>query len=202
MNNIERIAPVSLAIMFGLLAVLGLLFIPALANTLTGWASFLAAVALLLGILNLIGVHARRAVKRNAYSVLLLLSMLAMFALAISDFIGATDQGVEFIFGRVLAPLEAAMASLLAFFLLFAGIRLLQRQRNWWAVLFLATVVLILLGRTPLPGFLGDVFGGISNFINTVFVNAGMRGILIGVALGAITISIRVIMGWERPYDK
>jgi hypothetical protein len=202
MNNIERMAPVSLAIFFGLLAVLGLLFIPALANTLTGWASFLAAVALLLGILNLIGVHARRAISRNAYSVLLLLSMLAMFALAITDFIGATDQGVEFIFGRVLAPLEAAMASLLAFFLLFAGIRLLQRQRNWWAVLFLATVVLILLGRTPLPGFLGDVFGGISDFINTVFVNAGMRGILIGVALGVITISIRVLMGWERPYDR
>jgi hypothetical protein len=94
------------------------------------------------------------------------------------------------------------MASLLAFFLLFAGIRLLQRQRNWWAVLFLATVILIILGRTPLPGFLGDLFGGISDFIGAVFVNAGMRGILIGVALGVITISIRVLMGWERPYEK
>jgi len=202
MNNLARTLPLALAIVVGLLTLLGILFFPAMGEWLTAWASFLAAVALVLGVLNLLGVHVRRLVKGNVYSGVLVFSMIIVFVLAGSDYLGFTESGVNTAFEIIQVPLEAAIASLLAFFLIFSGIRLLQRQRTWWAVLFLSTVVLLLLGSTMLPQVAGGVFGTVSEFISQVFVAAGMRGLLIGIALGAITVSLRILTGLERPYQK
>src|SRR5690606_18651881 len=136
-------------------------------------------------------------------------SMLAVAALAItdSDAVNLTENGVGVVFNMVQAPLEAAVASLLAFFLLFAGFRLLKRQRNIWSVLFLLTAVLILLSNALINSTLLSpeanlVFGQLRNTIQNIFVTAGIRGILIGVALGIVTMSIRMLIGLERPYNK
>ncbi len=202
MKNYRQTLPVALAIAFGLLTMLGLLFVPALAATMTGWASFLAAVALLLGVVNLLGVHARRLAGGNAYSGVLIISMVAVFVLALTDFLGLTERGVNTIFELVQVPLEAAVASLLVFFLLFAGMRLLRRQQNIWAVLFMVTVLLVLLGRTLLPGPLAEPFRWVNRILSDIVVTAGVRGILIGVAIGIVAVSLRILTGSERPYDK
>lgn len=202
MKNYRQTLPMALAIAFGLLTMLGLLFLPNLATTMTGWASFLAAVALLLGVINLLGVHARRLAVGNAYSGVLIVSMVAVFVLALTDFLGLTERGVNTIFEFVQVPLEAAVASLLVFFLLFAGMRLLRRQQNIWAVLFIVTVLLVLLGRTLLPGPLAEPFRWVNRILSDIVVTAGVRGILIGVAIGIVAVSLRVLTGSERPYDK
>lgn len=194
--------PVALAVGCGLLTLLGLLFIPELGDALTTWASFLVAVALLVGVINLLSVHMRRLLKRNAYSGLLVISMLAIFVLALTDFFELTTEGVSTAFGLVQAPLEAAMASLLVFFLLFAGFRLFRRQRNGWSVLFIVTATVILLGSTLLPEALSGIFGQASRFLSDVFVGGGMRGLLIGIAIGTIAVALRVLTGSARPYDK
>ena len=165
---------------------------------LTGWATFLAAVALLMGILNLLSVHGRRAIKGNGYSFVLVAGMVAVFILGFTNFLG----GENTIFTYVQRPLEAALGALLAFFLFFAALRLLHRQHNWWSVIFIVTVIIMLLGNTPLPEFLSDIFGGISQLFSLIIVSAGMRGILIGVALGTITVTLRLILGSEQPYNK
>jgi hypothetical protein len=198
----KRTLPVALAIAFGLLTLLGLLFVPAVGNTLVSWAAFLAAVALVLGVINLLGVNSRRLAAGNLYSGVLVLSMVAVFALAITDFFGFTNDGVGGVFDMLQAPLEMAMASLLAFFLLFAGVRLLKRQRTAWAALFIITVLILLLASTLLPPFLSAIIEPAGELINGIVVNAGMRGILIGLALGAITVTLRLLTGTERPYDK
>ncbi len=202
MNQLKHSSPLILAYVFGILAIIGLLFVPALAKTLTGWVGFLAAVALMIGILNLLSVHFRRLVQGNIYSAVLVLSILVMAVLGITDALGVTDGGVSIVFKNIQAPLEAALASMMAFFLLFAGVRIIQRRQNIWALVFIGFVIVFLLGRTPLPGILGDIFVGLSDFFTKTFVSAGMRGILIGVAIGAIAVSIRVLMGTDRPYDK
>jgi len=202
MEMYKRTLPVALAIAFGLLTLLGLLFVPAVGDTLVSWAAFLAAVALILGVINLLGVHGRRLRKGNLYSGVLILSMVLVFALAITDLFGVTEDGVSTVFGIVQAPLEMAMASLLAFFLLFAGFRMLKRQRTPWAVLFIGTTLILLLASTALPSFLSSVVEPVGDLIDRVFVGAGMRGIVIGVALGAIVVALRLLTGIERPYDK
>jgi hypothetical protein len=202
MNQFKHSLPLVLAYIFGLLAIVGLLFVPALAKTLTGWVGFLAAVALLIGILNLLSVHFRRLLQGNIYSIVLVISLLAILGLGVTDYIEVTDGAVSTAFRNVQAPLEAALASMLAFFLLFSGVRVLQRRRSWWGLLFIGSVIVFLLGRTPLPGKIGELFIDFSDVLTDVFVTAGMRGILIGVAIGAIAVSVRVLMGIDKPYNK
>ena len=194
--------PVALAVGFGVLTLLGLLYVPELGSALLTWASFLAAVALLLGVINLLLVHLRRLSKGSVYSGVLVFSMVAIFVLAVTDYFGFTNEGVTGAFNLVQAPLEAAVASLLSFFLIFAGFRLLQRQRNGWAILFIVTAIIILLGSTMLPDVLSSIFGRLSVFLSDIFVSAGMRGLLIGISLGAITVALRLLMGSERPYNR
>lgn len=208
---LKRGIPVLIAIIFGVLTLLGLLVpLPEMTNLLLSWAGFLAAVALILGVLNLFVVHSTRLLReRNLYSGILILSMFAVAVLAITDSaaINLTEDGVNTVFNLIQAPLEAALASLLAFFLLFAGFRLLKRQRNIWSVLFILTAILILISNalinsTLLPPEASLVFGQIRNAIQNIFVTAGIRGILIGIALGIVTFSVRMLTGLEQPYNK
>ena len=184
-----------------LITLTGLLLGLGAGRLLLAWASFLAAVALILGALNLLLIHLRRLFKGNIYSAALVLSLLAMVAMPLTDRLGLTQDGAAQLFAWVQAPLEAALSALLAFFLLFAGMRLMQRGQRVWTALFLLTAILILLGSAPLPGAVGNFFVTLRQTISGVVVNAGMRGILIGVALGAITMSLRLLAGAERPYN-
>jgi hypothetical protein len=201
MNFVRFRLPVVIALLFGWATLFGLLLFPTAGNRLLEWGAFIAAVALVLGVLNLMLVHLRRAAK-NKYSIILLGSMLIVFGLAALDGLGLTEGGVAAVFKYLLTPLEAALASLLAFFLLFAGVRLLRRQRTIWSALFLVSAIILLLSQSPLPGPIGSVLVPIRNLINELFVSAGVRGVLIGIALGTITLSLRLLAGLEQPYSK
>jgi hypothetical protein len=201
MNLLKRGIPMTVAVVTGLATLVGLLLIPELGNLLLEWAAFLAAVALLLGILNLLSIHLRRSAKGNIYSLVLVVAMLAIFGLALTDALGVTEGGVNEAFMLVQVPLEAALASLLAFFLLFAGIRLWQRQRSGWSVLFLITVLLLLISQSPLPAAVEGLVEPVRTFIYAVVVTAGVRGFLLGVALATIILSLRLLAGLERPYS-
>jgi len=210
----RRGLPLTIAILFGVLTLISLLFaISEISNLILEWASFLAAVALLLGAINLFGVHAQRMAAhrpvggQNLYSAVLVISMVIVFGLGLTDLLDITNNSMALVFGWVQAPLEAALASLLAFFLLLSGIRLLQRQRTVSSILFLVTAVLILLSNalivSPLlPSGISALLQQLRDFIQNIIVTSGVRGILIGVALGAITLSIRLLLGLERPYTK
>ena len=198
MRIVQQTIPRVLAIAFGLVTLILLVIAPSASGQITGWASFLAAVALILGIINLFSVHLRRGFRGNFYSLVLVLALAATLVLGFTGLFG----GEEMVFSYIQAPLEAALGALLAFFLFFAALRLLHRSHNRWTILFVGTVILILLGITPLPTFLSDIFTSISYFISLIFVSAGMRGILIGVALGTITVTLRLLFGAEQPYNK
>ncbi|MDP2974599.1 MAG: hypothetical protein Q8N45_00145, partial [Anaerolineales bacterium] len=97
---------------------------------------------------------------------------------------------------------ETSLMAMLVVTLTYASIRLLRRRSNLVSVIFLVTALLILLGSAPLPfiGSLPIVSDMIRPFIAQVLAAAGARGILIGVALGALTTGLRVLFGAERPY--
>ncbi|KAA3660787.1 MAG: hypothetical protein DWQ04_18415 [Chloroflexi bacterium] len=208
---IKRGVPVLIAVFLGILTLLGLVVpLPEVNRIVLNWASFIAAAALLLGILNLFNVHSRRLFKeRNLYSGVLILSMLAVFALAITDSpsIAITENGVNTIFKWVQAPLESALTALLAFVLLITGFQMLRNRRNGYAFLFLLTAMLVLLANvltvlTLVPAPVRDIVEQFRRLLEEVVVTAGMRGILLGIALGTITLSIRLLLGMERPYNK
>ena len=203
----RHLLPVAIAISFGILTLIGLaLSLSNLTDAFLSWATFLAAVALLLGVVNLFSVHlSRMLVKRNLYSGVLAISLAATIGLGVTDGMGITDGGIDFVFKWVQAPLEAALASLLAFFLLFTGVRLLKERRTIWSILFLVTAVTLLLLASLsalLPPSIQSTLTAIEGVIQGVFVMAAVRGVLIGVALGVVMLSMRILIGVERPYNK
>ncbi len=200
----------AISFVFGLLTLIGLLGdVGSITSFILNFAGFLAAMALIAGVLNLLSVHIERLVSgRSVYSGILVFSMLSVLTLAITDseVLSLTEGGVSTVFNVIQAPLEAAMASLVAFFLLFAGFRLLNRQRNWWSLLFLITAIVILAANALatsalLPEPVADILSAARDAIHDILVTAGVRGILIGVALGTIAISLRLIVGLDRPYN-
>lgn len=201
MNILKRGLPTAIAVIAGLATLAGLLVFPDLSTLLLEWAAFLAAVALVAGILNLLAIHLRRTAGRNIYSLVLILGMLLVFGLVVTDALGLTEDGVGTVFNTVQVPLEAALASLLAFFLLFGGIRLWQRQRSGWAFLFLLAILFFLVSQSPLPASVEELVSPVRSFIYDVLVTPGVRGLLLGISLGIITLSLRLLAGLERPYS-
>lgn len=206
--KLKQSIAVFIAIFFGLVTLIALLFnVSGISAVILGWASFLAAVTLILGVLNLLLVHLTRLFREgNLYSGVLVVGLLAVFAVAILDELNGSDN-VNLMFNWVQAPLEAALASLLALFLVLAGVQLLKRQRTRWAFLFSLTAVVMLLGQALLisrllPAVLRQPLNQVVEFVQNVVVTAGIRGLLIGVALGTLLLSLRLLMGVERPYNK
>jgi hypothetical protein len=206
MRRLLDIPPLIIAVGFGLVTLVGLLFaslLPEVASILTGWAAFIAAAALLFGVLNLLVIHLQRFIRgRNFFSLALILSMVITIVVGYMDRSISELNGLNTIFQYVLQPLEAALGSLLAFFLLFAGFRLLQRQQSGWSVLFIGAVILFLMAAAPMPAAFSGLFSWVQDYIAPLFVHAGVRAILIGVALGTITLALRLLVGIERPYSK
>ena len=115
MNILKRGLPTAIAVIAGLATLAGLLVFPDLSTLLLEWAAFLAAVALVAGILNLLAIHLRRTAGRNIYSLVLIWGCCWSLA-TVTDALGLTEDGVGTVFNTVQVPLEAALASLLAFF--------------------------------------------------------------------------------------
>jgi hypothetical protein len=166
-----------------------------------------AALAVLMGILNLIGVHMGRVVRSDhgwPYSIVALIGMLAVIVLRVLDredvWSGDLkgEQMSQRVFESVQVSLESALAAMLVFFLVYAAYRLMRRDVTIWRVVFGATVIIVLLGWIPLDntGALADV----RNWLVEVPVSAGARGILIGVALGTVTVGVRVLVGQDRSF--
>jgi hypothetical protein len=191
-----------LAAFFFLTALAGMLFDLSLGRLMISWASFLAATALILGVFNLFSHHLRRLAKGNLYSAVLVVSMILVWASPLLNFV-VEDDWATTMFNWIQAPLEAAVASLLLFFLVFAGIRLMKRgEGRIWTALFGISALVTLVAAIALPTPLQGPMQTVKTAIDEVIVVGGVRGILIGVALGTITMSIRILAGAERPYNK
>ena len=84
-------------------------------------------------------------------------------------------------------PVEASLLALLSVTLVVAIIRFLRRRQDGAALLFVATVVIILLGSVPLYRY-GELslISGVRDWLTNVLATAGVRGLLIGMAMGTI----------------
>jgi hypothetical protein len=199
-----RVVTVVIAITVGILVLLGYL-IPQLEyfqTLLLGWAMIMVAAAAIVGILNLVFVHAdkiRRREKGNIYSAILIIFLFGTFILGL--IFPPADMVMRLILNGVILPIEAALMGILTITLLYAVVRLLRRRADFTSIVFVLTAALILFGSATLP--FGENIPVISNFstwIRQVLAVGGARGILIGVSLGTLLTGLRVLFGIDRPY--
>lgn len=172
-------------------------------RTLVEWVTILAALALVLGLINLLRVHgARVAAGRSGwpYSLALLGAVIVTLVIGLGPGSGgANDPALNWIFTYIYAPLNAGVFSLLAFFVASAAYRALRLRSAEGAGLLIAGVI-VLLGQIPLGGQLSPALPDARDWLLGVVGAAGARGIIIAAALGAVLTGLRVLFGIDRHY--
>ena len=197
-----------------------------LGNTLT-------AFLLGLGIYSLVRIHSRRIFSghRDAFfSVMLLVSMLLMVFFGYWDWYDGKfapdsaqyqfpehwhwwNYAKNFLFDGLFQQMEAAMFSIIAFFILSAAYRAF-RVRSVEATILLATALIVMLS---LMGAVENSWNGavtnlshgnefaqnftlteISKWLRDTFQNSGLRALDFGIGLGALAMGLRLWLSLER----
>jgi hypothetical protein len=209
MAGLKRILPTAVAISVGLYVLLSLFStqfaIDAIGMYLIDTAVVIAAFALILGVINILRVHGRKIQEAQSgrfYSFVLIAVMFIVLTVGLPALpdraSGPSQPAVQWIFENIQAPIQASLSALLVFFIITAGYRLL-RVRSLESAVMLIVVIIVLLGQVTLG--LVPVLPKLKDWILDVPAMAGMRGILLGVALGAVLTGIRLLLGVERPYS-
>jgi hypothetical protein len=203
-----RIITAIIAITVGILVLLGYFFpSPAtlgIQSLLLNWAMLMVAAAAVVGVLNLVFVHAdkiRRREKGNLYSAILIAFLFGTFMLGM--ILSPAHQIMRVLLNGVILPIEAALMAILTITLLYAAVRLLRRRTDFTSIVFLLTAALVLFGSATLPSMFGaniPVISSLSTWIQQVLAVGGARGILIGVSLGTLLTGLRVLSAMDRPY--
>ncbi len=201
----KRFLPTVVAMLAAILVLLGYLLPVELFAMLRDvillrWAVVVAAFALFLAYCSLLGVHFLRmtsAGKKKVASLLIILSALGTLILVVV-------QGVEGVWTRqvlnaVLIPGESALLALTAVTLIVAGMRVLRARRTVGAIVFVVAAAIILL-TTIAYSVYPSVLAVLRQGVDTL-ATAGMRGLVIGVALGVTLTGLRVLLGIDRPYS-
>ncbi len=201
------------------------LFIPAepfpeLDSEFSVWFDIIAVFAFFLGAGNLIAVHTDKITRKHPdkfFSMVTLFGFLFTIVVGIFKVGGAPGlkgnyiaEGTWFklIYDSVFTPLSSTMFSLLAFFVASASYRAF-RAKTREATILLAAAFIILVGRTPLGYYLTFWLPEPLQFLHIPTLSAwilsfpnlaGQRAIMIGIALGIISTSLKLILGIERSY--
>ncbi|SYZ74241.1 conserved membrane hypothetical protein [Candidatus Zixiibacteriota bacterium] len=176
------------------------------------WFAIIGACAIWLGALNLMRISADKVYRRRSgwgYAAVIIASFLLIAIIGFASGTHFRDQGTGFdwLYTWVYSPLSATMFALLAFFVASASYRAF-RARNLEATLLLLAAFFVMIGRVPV----GDAIGTLIHIPESLmpskitiwimgFINsAGQRAIMIGIALGIVSTSLRIILGIERSY--
>lgn len=164
------------------------------------WWQVIFAFTLVVGIAAFIKITLRKIAQKKdvSYSLISLAGLILMPLLAL---IGGTgiDSSFQWAFENMLAPMQATVFSLLAFFVASASYRGF-RARSIPATILLLAAVMVLLGRIPLADYISESIPKLTFWIKDYPSMAARRAILIGIGLGSMTTALRVILGIERTY--
>ena len=209
---LTRTLPVLTAFVFGVGA-MAIYYIPHSASQevereLALWLRIVFAFAYFLGLFSLLNLHWSRIRQRVAgwgYNAVALASFGVMFLFVVyNDGAGpfapqAAEGAYQWMFKYVHVPCTATMFSILAFFIASAAYRTF-RARSADAAILLVAAVIVMIGRVPIGEMISDALPALSDWLMSVPNLAAKRGILLGVSLGAIATSLRIIFGIERSY--
>ncbi|MEZ5358621.1 MAG: hypothetical protein R3F48_07280 [Candidatus Zixiibacteriota bacterium] len=219
----KRLIPVFITAIVGSVLVLSVFFPKAetMGEDFSLFFDIIAVFAFFLGGGNLVRVHFSKVYRKRpdwGFSIVTLLAFAVTLvcglfkigneAVTISSSVTAEGTYLQTIFLNVIAPLSSTMYALLAFFVASASYRAF-RAKNREATILLIAAFIILLGRTPLgmylTGWIPESFSifQIPNLAVWIMNGpnlAGQRAILIGVGLGVVAMSLRLILGMDRTY--
>ena len=210
----KRQVPLALCFLFGVVMIYTQFsphqYSDALYKEVIKWGLIISPFALVLAVVTLIQTHASRIRFRSEhwqYSFIVFIGMIAMVCVGVP--FGELNPVFVWLYDNVQVPMDATMFSLLAFFIASAAFRAF-RARAFEATLLLITAMFVMLGNIPVGDLIwktlmswtpwDDGASWLRQWILDVPNTAARRGIILGVSLGVISQSIRIILGIERSY--
>ncbi len=193
------------------------------------WATIVSGFTLVLGVFSIIRVNSRAVKRRSEGWPFKLVTVISVFAMALPAILPVSKDTVggklifgilpdswytlfgtgptsiyDWLFTYLDQPMMETMFAMLAFYIASAAYRAF-RARSAEATLLLLTAVLVMLWRVPMgEAFLRLFSDSLPDYINMYVMNgfnvAVQRGIIIGAALGAASMSLRIMLGIERTY--
>jgi hypothetical protein len=180
-------------------------------NEVSNFAAVAGIFAAFLGLYSITRLHWMKIVRKRkdwVYSYILFATLVVM---AVFGWVFGNRPGTPFqwMYDAVEVPLSSTMFSLLAFYMASASFRAF-RAKNFEATMLLIAAIIVMFGRVdigpyllpdsaignvPIPG--ADEF---SNWLMEVPNTAAARGINLGIALGTLATSLKMILGIERSY--
>ena len=174
------------------------------------WNLIISPFALILAVATLIQTHLtriQRRVEHWQYSLFVFVGLLTMVVIGVP--FGPQNPVFEWLYNNVQVPMDATMFSVLAFFIASAAYRAF-RARAFEATLLLISAIIVMVGNVPIGDYIWNTVlswvplengaSKIRQWILDVPNLAARRGIILGVSLGVISQSIRIILGIERSY--
>lgn len=213
----KRTFPLILVLIFGILGIIPFIIPHPIVQNLdesirNDILKILVAFALVLGLGSLLKVHMDKIKRKREnwqYSWILIISFLISCIIGLfggvagagplPTFIGSFHFDIQTLYENIIMPLGATMFALLAFYMASASYRAF-RARSYEATLLLITAFIIMIGIIPLGDKISPHLPSFAQWIMTVPNVAGQRGILLGVALGIIATSLKIILGIERSW--
>ena len=202
----RQLIPVGIAIGSGLIVLVDQFitnpYLDNIGRFLVGAAAQIAAFALLLGLWNVLSVHLGRIARRDSNgwsSLVILLAAVVVFLVVLPS--GGASRASDWVMRYLYRPLEASFLGLIVFFIATAAYRAL-RARTWETGLLLAAALVVLVGSAALSNAISPVLAAAKEWVMSVPLVAGVRGITLGVALGAILTGLRILTGIDRPYSE
>ena len=161
------------------------------------WGVILGAVVVTLGLLNVAWIHLKRIIdgkKSWVHSAALLAAMIAVFIAGILSPAGIDSPLVEWVFSSIIAPGQATLFALLAFFMLSAAFLFLRADRpgGGW-ILFGA--LLMMTAQAPVAGvWMSPSVSNLASWALDVPGMATIRGALLGSSIAAIVVGARFLI--------
>ena len=177
-------------------------FLHQVRSTILHWAALVSAAALIVGIINLARVHWLKSVHRETgwgYSIILISALVVTMVVGLIT--GPTSPPIMWAFTSIVIPVEASLVASVSIALIYAASRLPARRRNAASIGFFIIVLVSIAGRVSFGGDSIQALVVIRTWINQVWSVGGLRGLLIGVAIGTLATGVRVLIGRQRPYE-
>ncbi|MCD6250350.1 MAG: hypothetical protein J7J98_08485 [candidate division Zixibacteria bacterium] len=178
-------------------------------NWFSDWFSIIQACAIFLGALNLLMVSSQKIARKAegwGYAAVIIATFIMMVGIGFSGGVGFREAaGFDWLYRFMYIPLSATMFAILGFFVASASYRAF-RARNVEASLLLVAAFLVMLGRVPVGDMVtsfmpdGSQMSDLASWIMNFPQKAGQRAIMIGIALGLVSTSLRIILGIERSH--
>lgn len=161
------------------------------------WAMLLSAFALLLGALNVAWVHVRRVVAGNEgwlQSLALVLALAVVLATGLFSTTGVRSPLVELLFDAIIAPGQATLFAILAFFMAAAAYRYLRIGRPG-GIWLLAGVLLVFAVQMPIANAaMPTAIANLVNWMVDVPAMSALRGVLLGSGFALVIVAIRFLL--------